>query len=117
MITGLNAANGQFVTSVNTLQAQLSNAENQLSSGLRVNQASDVTQEVGDIFQARADLSGFSQTIQNLNLVKAQVDTGDESVQSAVQLLQNALTLGTEGASTNVSQGQRNALATQVQGV
>jgi flagellar hook-associated protein 3 FlgL len=117
MITGLNASNGQFVTSVDTLQAQLNNAENQLSSGLRVNQASDAPQEVGDIFQARADLSGFSQTIQNLNLVKAQVDTGDESVQSAVQLLQNALTLGTEGASTNVTQGQRNALATQVQGV
>jgi flagellar hook-associated protein 3 FlgL len=117
MITGLNASNGQFVTSVDTLQTQLNNAENQLSSGLRVNQASDAPQQVGDIFQARADLSGFSQTIQNLNLVKAKVDTGDSSVQSAVQLLQNALSLGTQGASTNVTQAQRNALATQVQSV
>src|ERR1700730_19057260 len=115
MISSLDPSNQQFLTSLNDLENRVQTAETHLSSGLRVNQASDAPQEVGDIFQARADLSGFSQTIQNLNLVKAQVDTGDESVQSAVQLLQNALTLGTEGASTNVTQGQRNALATQVQ--
>jgi flagellar hook-associated protein 3 FlgL len=117
MITGLNASNNQFVTSLDTLQTQLNNSENQLSSGIRVNQASDAPQQVGDIFQARADLSGFNQTIQNLNAVQAQVNTGDSSVQSAVQLMQNAVTLGTEGAGTNVTQAQRNALATQVQSV
>ncbi len=117
MITGLNASNGQFITSVDLLQTQLNNAENALSTGLRVRQASDAPQQVGDIFQARADLSGFNQTIQNLNVIKAQVDTGDSSVQSAVQLLQNAVTLGAQGAGTTATQAQRNSLATQVQSV
>lgn len=117
MITGLNASNNQFITSLNNLETQLSNSENQLSTGLRVNQASDAPAQVGDIFQARADLGRVNQTIQNLNVIQAQVNAGDASVQNAVQLLQNALTLGSQGAGSTVTPQQRNALATQVQGI
>lgn len=117
MLTGLNASNNQFITSLNNLQAQLNNSENQLATGLRVNQASDAPTQVGDIFQARADLGSVNQTIQNLNVIQAQVNAGDASVQNAVQLLQNASTLASQGASSNVTPQQRNALATQVQGI
>src|ERR1035438_7381381 len=117
MITALNAANDQFVTSIDNMQTTLNNAEQQLSTGYRVNQASDAPSEVGDIFEARTALSSENQTIQNLNAVQANVQAGDNGVQSAVQLLQNAATLGSEGASTTVTQAQQNALATQVQSV
>jgi flagellar hook-associated protein 3 FlgL len=117
MITGLNASNNQFVSSVDIMQTALNNAENQLSTGYRVNKASDAPSEVGDIFVARASLASENQTIQNLNAAQANVTAGDNAVQNAVQLLQNALTLGSQGASTNVTQTQRNALATQVQSV
>src|ERR1035438_3217075 len=110
MITALNAANEQFVTSVDNMQTALNSAEQQLSSGYRVNRASDAPAEVGDIFVARAALSSENQTIQNLNAVQANATAGDNGVQSAAQLLQNAATLGSEGASTNVTQAQRNAL-------
>ena len=117
MITALNAANEQFVTSVDNMQTALNSAEQQLSTGYRVNQASDAPAEVGDIFVARAALSSENQTIQNLNAVQANVQAGDNGVQTAVQLLQNAMTLGSEGASSTVTQAQQNALATQVQSV
>ena len=45
MIPGLSAANSQFVTNVDNLQTQLSNTQEQLSSGLSVNQASDAPQD------------------------------------------------------------------------
>jgi flagellar hook-associated protein 3 FlgL len=117
MITGLSAANDQFVTSVDNMQTALNNAENQLSTGYRVNQASDAPAEVGDIFEARAALSSENQTIQNLNAVQTNVQAGDSAVQNAIQLLQNAATLGSEGASSTVTQSQQNSLATQVQSV
>jgi flagellar hook-associated protein 3 FlgL len=117
MITALNAANEQFVTSVDNMQTALNSAEQQLSTGYRVNQASDAPAEVGDIFVARAALSSENQTIQNLKIVQANVNTADSAVQTAVQLLQNAMTLGSEGASSTVTQSQQNALATQVQSV
>lgn len=115
MITGLTPANEQFVTSVDNLQNQLTNADNQLSTGLRVNVASDAPGEVEDIFQARSDLASVNQVSQNLTNVQSQVNTGDSSLQSAIQLLQNALSLGTEGSGTTVTPQQQGALATQVQ--
>ena len=117
MITALNAANEQFVASIDNMQTALNSAEIQLSTGYRVNQASDAPAEVGDIFVARAALSSENQTIQNLKVVQANVTTGDTAVQTAVQLLQNAVVLGSEGASSTVTQSQQNALATQVQSV
>lgn len=115
MITGLSAANQQFVTSVDNLQTQLANTQQQLSTGLRVNQASDAPQELSDIFQARSDLSSVNQVAQNLTNVQAFVNAGDSSVQSAIGLLQNALSLGSQGASTTASPTLQSELATQVQ--
>lgn len=117
MITGLNATNDQFVTSVDNMQTALNNAENQLATGYRINQASDDPGEVGDVFEARASLSSENQTIQNLNAVQANVNAGDSAIQSAVQLLQNASSLGSQGANSDTSQTELNSLATQVQSV
>jgi len=115
MIPGLSSANAQFVADVNNLQSQITDTQNQLATGLRVNQASDAPQELGDIFQSRADLANVNQVSQNLNSVQALVNAGDSSVQSAIQFMQNALSLGTEGASSSASPSTQSALATQVQ--
>jgi len=115
MVTGLNPANEQFLASVNNLQTSLNNAQNQLSSGLKVNKASDAPQEIADIFQARAELAGVNQISTNLATVKAQVDAADSSLQTAVQLLQNAAVLGVQGATTTATPTQQAALASQVQ--
>ncbi len=115
MITGLTPANAQFVTSVENLQNQLTTANNELSSGLRVNVASDAPGEVEDIFQARSDLASVNQVSQNLTDVQAQVNAGDSGLQNAIQLLQNALSLGAEGSGTTVTAEQQGGLATQVQ--
>ena len=115
MIPSLSSANAQFVADVNNLQSQMTSTQNQLSTGLRVNQASDAPQELGDIFQSRADLASINQVSQNLTSVQTLVNAGDSSVQSAIQLMQNALSLGSEGASSSASPSTQSALATQVQ--
>ena len=116
MISGLDPINEQFLASINTLQDQLNAAQTQLSSGLRVNKASDAPQQIGDIFQTRADIAHATQVDQNLGIVKAQVDAADSALQSAVQVLENAGTLGTEGDGDTAS-GQLATLANQVQGL
>jgi flagellar hook-associated protein 3 FlgL len=47
--------------------------------------------------------------------VQAQVNAGDSALQSSIQLLQNALSLGTQGSGTTATAQQQGALATQVQ--
>jgi flagellar hook-associated protein 3 FlgL len=115
MISSLDPANQQFLSSLNDLQQRVQTAEIQLSSGLRVNQASDAPQSVGDIFQARADLAHANQVSQNLTNVKAQADAADSALQSAVQVLQQAQVLAAQGASTTTTAAQDKQLASQVQ--
>src|SRR5271170_7094907 len=103
MIPGLNAANTQFVTAVDNMQTLLNNTQEQLSTGLSVNQASDAPGELEDIFQSRADLASANQESQNLTNVQTIVNAGDSSLQTAIQLMQNAVTLGSEGIDSNTS--------------
>lgn len=117
MINGLNPAQEQFLASIENLQARLNQAQNELSSGLRITKASDAPQAVGDIFQTRADLARVNQVEQNLNLVKAHVDAADTSLQSSVQLIQNAVVLGTQGATSTATANERTTLAGQVKGL
>jgi flagellar hook-associated protein 3 FlgL len=117
MISGLSAANDQFLASMNILQNNLSQADEQLSSGYRVNQASDAPQSVEDIFETRAELGQDNQTIQNLNTIQGQVQGASTAVQSAIELLNQAISLGTEGASSSSSTSSQQTLGSQVQAI
>jgi len=117
MISGLSATNDQFLASLDLLQSNMSETEEQLSSGLRVNQASDAPGSVQDIFETRAELNQVNQTTQNLTLIQGQVQAGDTAVQSAIQLLNQAISLGSEGASTTSSTSTQQILASQIQGL
>jgi flagellar hook-associated protein 3 FlgL len=115
MISGLNASNQQFLASLNVLQNNLSQADEQLSSGLSVNQASDAPQSIQDIFVTRSELGQASQIAQNLTTIQGQVQTAAGAVQSAIELLGQAVSVGTQGASTGTSLATQQTLATQIQ--
>ncbi len=117
MISGLSPSNEQFLTSLNILQSNLSQADEQLSSGLSVNQASDAPQSIQDIFETRAALGQANTTTQNLTNIQGQVQAADSAVQSAIQLLNNAISLGTQGASSDTALPTQQTLAAQVQGL
>ena len=117
MISGLSSSNDQFLASLNVLESNLNQADEQLSSGLKVNQASDAPGSVQDIFQTRAELGQANQSAQNLTVIQGQVQAADSAVQSAIGLLNQAVSLGTEGASNSASQPTQQTLAAQVQSV
>ncbi len=115
MISGLSASNQQFLASLNILQNNLSQADEELSSGLSVNQASDAPQSVQDIFITRAELGEATQSAQSLTNIQGQVQAAGSAVQSAIELLNQAVSLGTEGASTSATISTQQDLASQVQ--
>jgi flagellar hook-associated protein 3 FlgL len=115
MISGLSASNQQFLASMNILQNNLSQTDEQLSSGLSVNQASDAPQSIQDIFVTRSELGQANQTVQNLTTINGQVQAAGSAVQSSIQLLNQAVSLGTEGASTSTTLSTQQNLAAQVQ--
>jgi flagellar hook-associated protein 3 FlgL len=117
MISSLGGSNDQFLASLNVLQNDMSEADEQLSSGLRVNQASDAPQSIQDIFEARAELGQANTSAQTLTTIQGQVQAADSAVQSAIQILNQAVSLGTQGSSSGVSETTLSSLASQVQGL
>jgi flagellar hook-associated protein 3 FlgL len=117
MISGLSPSNDQFLASLNILENNLNQANEELSSGLSVNQASDAPQSIQDIFETRSELGQADQVAQNLTTIQGQVQAADSAVQSAIQLLNQAVSLGTQGASTGTSLPTQQILGAQVQSI
>ncbi len=117
MIQNIDGATQAFLADLARSQAATDKAQREISSGLRVERASDAPQQVGDILELRGELGWNTQILANLNQVKAEADTSEEVLAQAVQLLDQASTLGSEGAGSLISADQRLGLAGQVEGI
>lgn len=92
----------------------MTRAQNQLSTGLRLSNVSDDPDHVSQLLQTRADLDHATQIQANLGQVKTEVDTGEQTLESAVQLMENARTLGSEGVTGTATAQSRQDLASQI---
>jgi flagellar hook-associated protein 3 FlgL len=117
MISALTPAGLQFVSSVNSLQGRLNKVQNELSSGLAVTQPSDAPDQVSAILQLHANIQHNQQVQSNLNSINGEVTTADQSLSSAITLLDQVQSLATEGVGLNQTQATRTTLAAQVQDV
>lgn len=117
MISTLSGVQQLYLVNLGRTQNQMQNAENQLSSGLQVQQPSDAPGAITEILQIQSELGQNQQLQTNLSGVTTELDTADTSLQSTVQQLTSAISLGTEGASSTTSAADRANLATQVGGI
>jgi len=98
-------------------QANLNTATQQLSTGRNVNQLSDnpaaVAALVGNHNQARQD----DQFLQNISSLQSRLQVSDSALSNVVTALNRALSIGTEGANGTLNTADRQAVATEVQGL
>jgi len=106
-----------FLASLDATQSQMQQAQEEVSSGLRVQQASDDPTEIAEILQIQGDISQNQQIQSNLNGVSSQLGTADSALQTAIQAVESATSLGTQGATSTATADQRAALAQQVNGI
>lgn len=99
MISTLDPASQQFLNGLNQIQQRAERAQQQLSSGLRIATVSDAPDQVSQLLQTQATLSTAQQIDKNLTNVKAQVDTSETALESAVSLVEQAQTLGAQAQS------------------
>jgi flagellar hook-associated protein 3 FlgL len=89
----------------------------QLTTGRRVNVASDdpsaAAQEVNIAYQ----MDSCDQYQRSISSVSSELQTADSSLNSAVTALQQAISLGVEGANGTLSQQDRDTLAQEVSGI
>src|SRR5690348_2411762 len=96
MISNLNPTGQEFVDSLNRISDNMQRAQRQISTGLKVNQVSDAPDVISDLLTARAHLSSAQQIQANLGRFKTETDAGEQTLQSAVSLLDQAQTLAAE---------------------
>lgn len=112
----IQTATNQFLSNLSVLETRLSKDNRQVSSGLRVQTASDAPDSVSEILQINAQISNNNQIKTNLNAVKLEVNVAENAINSATTLMDRASQLATEGA-TDGSPVDRQQLAAQVQSI
>jgi flagellar hook-associated protein 3 FlgL len=117
MITNLTPTSAIFLANVSRLEKSLADANSQISSGKRVNVASDAPGQIQALLQLRTDEQQNSQIQANLTMAKADADSSDSALASAIQLMDRAVTLATQGANATTDASGREAIAEEISGI
>jgi flagellar hook-associated protein 3 FlgL len=117
MTPGISPSSELFLSNLQKIESRISTAERQLSSGLRVSQASDAPDQISSILQLRAQIAGVQQTQENLSTVTPQVQSAGSAIQQAIQVLDTATSMATEASGSTTSATQQTEMAPQVQGL
>jgi flagellar hook-associated protein 3 FlgL len=111
MISSLDPAAQSFLAGLAQIQQRLDTAQAQLTTGLAINNDSDAPTEIASLWQNRSQLDQADQITSNLNQVQTEVNTGESVLENAVTLVEQAETLGAQGASDTVTVTARQDIA------
>src|ERR1035437_2446068 len=117
MITNLDPESTLFLADTNRIQKRAADANSQVSSGKRVRVASDAPDEIGAILQLRANQQQNAQVQANLALATTDANAADNSLSSAIKLMDTALGLAAQGTAISMDANGRNTLAQQVRAI
>src|ERR1035438_887 len=115
MITVLSPSTEAFLANMARVQSSIDDASRQMSSGKRVNVASDAPSELDTILQLHTDETRNTQIQENLAVAKADADAADGALTSATQLMDRARVLAAQGATFTVDAAGRQSIAGEVQ--
>jgi len=115
MISNLDAASQLFLSNLNQAQQRVNTAQAQISSGKRVNVASDDPDVVSELLQLHLAMDRNTQVQSNLATAQAAANVADATLSSSLQLMDRALTLGTEGATATQTADGRQSIAAEIE--
>jgi flagellar hook-associated protein 3 FlgL len=113
----INGTTQQYLADLERNQTQLQVAQEQVSSGIAIQQPSDNPAAISEILQTQTAISHNQQIQSNLSNVTAEVNTADSALQTAVQAMENAISLAAQGASSTTTADSRATLAQQIGGL
>jgi flagellar hook-associated protein 3 FlgL len=114
MLPPLKGSTDKYLADLSRLQATMDVAQRQVSSGLRVERASDDPGAMNAILQLQADISANRRTQANFDQVTSELDSADTGLQSAIRLLDRAAALAAQASGPAATAQQRKAIADEV---
>jgi flagellar hook-associated protein 3 FlgL len=106
-----------LLAAVATTQQQINTDEGEIASGQSVNVPSDNPAAAAVLVQNAEQTSQADQFQRSIGSVQGEMQDADSALDSVTTALQQAISLGVEGANGTVNSADRAALATQVEGI
>jgi len=106
-----------ILSSVERTQQQIFTDEQQIASGQSVNVPSDNPAAAAVLVQNADQTSQADQFQRSIGSVQGEIQSADSTLNSVVESLQQAISLGVEGANGTVNAEDRQAIITQLQGI
>lgn len=98
-------------------QQEIQTDEQEIATGQTVNLPSDNPAAAATLVQNTSQTSEADQFQRSLGSIQGEMENADSALNSVISALQQAITLGTEGANGTVNAADRAAIANQVQGI
>jgi flagellar hook-associated protein 3 FlgL len=117
MLAGLDAYTSTFLSALNTTENRITQANEQLSSGYRVNQPSDDPGAIEAILGYQSQIDQVTQIQNNLSQATTITNEGDSALTSASNMLNQLTSIAAEGASSTATATSRSSLGQQVEGI
>jgi flagellar hook-associated protein 3 FlgL len=106
-----------LLAALNQTQLEAQEAELQISTGKSVNVPSDNPTAAGLLVENNDQATFNSGYLQSISAVQGQLSTASATLSSVTSALQQAISLGVEGANGTVSASDQAAIVTQLQGI
>jgi flagellar hook-associated protein 3 FlgL len=104
-----------FVAGLNQLENRITQTNQQITSGIDVNEPSDNPEAIASILSIQAAIDQDTQVQTNLDQVKTVATTADSALQTANSVINQLISIGSEGTTTTTSASTMTALGQQAE--
>jgi flagellin len=116
-VLGTNIASIWASKNLQSAQTEMAKSVERLSSGLRINRASDDAAGLGIANALTQQINGANQGVRNLNDGISIVQTAEGAINAASEMAQRVLTLATQGANGSMSSSQTDAIKAEMRAI
>jgi len=116
-ISNLSPAAQAFVTGANRIEQEITTANQQITSGLKISTPADDPARIDDLLQLRADQGLDTQIGSNLAVANSVASAADSAIGGAIQVVDSALQIATQASNSLTTANTNSSLAQQVQGL
>ena len=117
MVLNVSGTTQQYLNSLDYIQRQMSQAQTEVSSGLRVQQASDDPAAIAAIFSDKTAIAMNQQTQSNLSGAQSELNAADSALQTAISTIQSAMSIAAQAATFTTNAPDLSTIAQGVAGL
>ena len=115
MLESVDSSSRQFLIAGERLTERIDRAQRQISSGKRIETASDAPDQVGELLQVRSAIAENQQTQSNLAAYKLEEDVAANALDQATSVIESVKSLTSIALNGNLSPAMQANLIEQVQ--